>query len=49
MNLMKVEATRFKLDTDKDNIYFLAWTTTPWTLPGNVALGSRGLKYIHPS
>ena len=21
------------------NAYFLAWTTTPWTLPGNVALG----------
>lgn len=21
-----------------DNAYFLAWTTTPWTLPGNVAL-----------
>lgn len=26
------------LDTDIENIYFLAWTTTPWTLPGNVAL-----------
>ncbi len=22
----------------KDNTYLLAWTTTPWTLPGNVAL-----------
>ncbi len=22
----------------KSNIYFLAWTTTPWTLPGNMAL-----------
>ena len=22
----------------KPNTYFLAWTTTPWTLPGNVAL-----------
>ncbi|MEK7607350.1 MAG: class I tRNA ligase family protein [Patescibacteria group bacterium] len=21
-----------------DNTYFLAWTTTPWTLPGNIAL-----------
>ncbi len=28
---------RFKLQ-DKDNTYFLAWTTTPWTLPSNVAL-----------
>ena len=23
---------------DEDNTYFLAWTTTPWTLPSNVAL-----------
>ncbi len=28
---------RFKLE-NKDNTYFLAWTTTPWTLPSNVAL-----------
>ena len=27
----------FKLK-DKKNEYILAWTTTPWTLPGNVAL-----------
>ncbi|HBP43754.1 MAG TPA: isoleucine--tRNA ligase, partial [Clostridiales bacterium] len=23
---------------DEDNTYFLAWTTTPWTLPSNIAL-----------
>ncbi|MFM1580988.1 isoleucine--tRNA ligase [Helcococcus bovis] len=28
---------KFKLK-DKENEYFLAWTTTPWTLPSNVAL-----------
>ena len=28
---------RFKLK-DQDGTYFLVWTTTPWTLPGNVAL-----------
>ncbi|WBW50481.1 isoleucine--tRNA ligase [Peptoniphilus equinus] len=28
---------KFKLK-GKDNEYFLAWTTTPWTLPSNVAL-----------
>ena len=28
---------RFKIK-DRDNAYFLAWTTTPWTLPSNVAL-----------
>lgn len=37
---------KFKLDAGQkigdfvtdDNTYILAWTTTPWTLPGNVAL-----------
>ncbi|RKY79653.1 isoleucine--tRNA ligase, partial [candidate division KSB1 bacterium] len=28
---------KFKLK-DKENSFILAWTTTPWTLPGNVAL-----------
>ncbi|MCX6721209.1 MAG: isoleucine--tRNA ligase [Candidatus Staskawiczbacteria bacterium] len=28
---------KFKV-VGKENTYFLAWTTTPWTLPGNVAL-----------
>src|SRR3989344_4094916 len=29
------------------NTYFLAWTTTPWTLPGNVALAICGdIDYI---
>jgi isoleucyl-tRNA synthetase len=28
---------RFKL-TDEPNAYLLAWTTTPWTLPSNMAL-----------
>ena len=27
---------------DEDNTYFLAWTTTPWTLPSNLALA------VHP-
>lgn len=31
---------RFK--SDRSNRYFLAWTTTPWTLPSNLALA------IHP-
>ncbi len=30
---------KFKIESSGfDNTYFLAWTTTPWTLPGNVAL-----------
>ncbi len=29
------------------NAYFLAWTTTPWTLPGNVALAvGEDIEYI---
>ena len=28
---------RFKVK-DEENTYFLAWTTTPWTLPSNIAL-----------
>ena len=28
---------KFKVK-ERDNAYFLAWTTTPWTLPSNVAL-----------
>ncbi len=28
---------RFKVK-DEENAYFLAWTTTPWTLPSNLAL-----------
>ena len=32
---------RFKLN-DADNTYFLVWTTTPWTLPGNVAAHVQG-------
>lgn len=32
---------------DAENSYFLAWTTTPWTLPGNVALAvGEELDYV---
>lgn len=31
----------------KNNNYLLAWTTTPWTLPGNVALAvGDGIDYV---
>ncbi len=33
----KSAIAKFKV-ADKDNEYILAWTTTPWTLPSNVAL-----------
>ncbi|OHA60248.1 MAG: hypothetical protein A2589_03740 [Candidatus Vogelbacteria bacterium RIFOXYD1_FULL_46_19] len=32
---------------DNSNVYILAWTTTPWTLPGNVALAvGENIEYI---
>lgn len=36
----KLKKASFKSSKLKsyDNIYFLIWTTTPWTLPGNVAI-----------
>lgn len=37
---------KFKL-LDKENTYILAWTTTPWTLPGNVALAvGSDIEYV---
>ena len=32
---------------DLNNIYFLAWTTTPWTLPSNTALAvGKNIEYV---
>jgi len=40
---------KFKV-VSQDNTYFLAWTTTPWTLPGNVALAVGGkIRYVFVS
>lgn len=37
---------KFEL-TDESNTYLLAWTTTPWTLPGNFALAANpALNYV---
>jgi len=37
--------SKFKIQNSK--FYFLAWTTTPWTLPGNVALAiGEKIKYV---
>ena len=37
---------QFKV-ADTENDYFLAWTTTPWTLAGNAALGvGPSIKYV---
>ena len=32
---------------NRDNVYVLSWTTTPWTLPGNVALAvGKDIVYV---
>ena len=37
---------KFKV-VGQDNTYFLAWTTTPWTLPGNVGLAvGEDIDYV---
>jgi len=37
---------KFKLE-DEPGTYLLAWTTTPWTLPGNTAIAvNKDIKYI---
>ena len=37
---------RFKLK-DQENTYILAWTTTPWTLPSNLALAlGKDIDYV---
>ncbi len=38
---------KFKL-VDRPNTFVLAWTTTPWTLPGNVALAvGKDIRYSY--
>ncbi len=41
------EGQNFFGGTVRPNTHFLVWTTTPWTLPGNVALAiNRGISYV---
>lgn len=40
------DAKSEKLFRDSDTVYFMAWTTTPWTLPSNTALAvGSGITY----
>jgi len=42
----KTVTVKFQSEDDP-NTYFLAWTTTPWTLPGNLALAvNPNIKYV---
>lgn len=47
----KVESSKFKekfkIQSSSDEFYFLAWTTTPWTLPSNTALAvGKDIDYV---
>ena len=40
-------ASAFLYEKEEEDVRFLAWTTTPWTLPSNVALTvGSGISYI---
>ncbi len=39
---VKFEVSDSKGKFDKENTYFVIWTTTPWTLPGNVSITIGG-------
>ena len=45
---VKDNSVYLKFKVKNDNSFFLVWTTTPWTLPGNVALAvNPNSKYVH--
>jgi len=45
--VIKDEKSSFLFDKGEENIFFLAWTTTPWTLPSNTALAvGKKIDYI---
>ncbi|MBN2585093.1 isoleucine--tRNA ligase [Patescibacteria group bacterium] len=44
---LKTAGQRDSGSAGQNNVYILAWTTTPWTLPGNVALAvDAKIKYV---
>lgn len=45
--IIRNEKSQFLFDNDNEKVAFLAWTTTPWTLPSNTALAvGGGIKYV---
>ena len=45
--VVKNGKSNFLFDDDNENVNFLAWTTTPWTLASNTALGvGKKINYI---
>ncbi|MFL5765058.1 MAG: isoleucine--tRNA ligase [Bacteroidia bacterium] len=42
-----IEDSNFKMENVEGDVFFLAWTTTPWTLPSNTALAvGKNIDYI---
>ncbi len=38
---------KLKIKNEADNLYIMAWTTTPWTLPSNTALAvGKNIDYV---
>ncbi len=43
----KDTTSAFLFENDQEDVRILAWTTTPWTLPSNIALTvGKGIKYV---
>ncbi len=45
--LVKDEASSFLFEPDSEEVFILAWTTTPWTLPSNTGLAmGKNIDYV---
>lgn len=45
--VIKNEKSAFLFDSDDEDVCFIAWTTTPWTLPSNTALAvGKKITYV---
>ena len=45
--IVKDPTSAFLFEREGERVYFLAWTTTPWTLPSNTALCvGPGIRYV---
>jgi len=45
--LVRDEKSKFLFDSEDEDVRFIAWTTTPWTLPSNTALAVGGnIRYV---
>ncbi len=45
--VIRNEKSEFLFEDENEQVYFLAWTTTPWTLPSNCALTlGKNITYV---